>query len=155
MSVNSNIIAASGGTCSSADCTGPNKDFDCRFTDPGYQACVVRLLLPSRSLFTLDMINQTSYKARLMPRVISGLKLTRTAAVPDQDASPCTQSDSLYYLLVTASARSPHVLQRLSRKIRLDSRAAVLIALVALQDNVRKDLITTTAASSVIGRYSD
>ncbi|KAK9909872.1 hypothetical protein WJX75_008797 [Coccomyxa subellipsoidea] len=46
LSVNSNIVAETGGTCSSNDCTGPLKgQFECRFdgpdgTNPGYAACV-------------------------------------------------------------------------------------------------------------------
>ncbi|BDA42913.1 Adenine/guanine permease AZG1 [Coccomyxa sp. Obi] len=40
LSVNANILSDTGGPCTSADCTGPDKSFSCRFTDPGYQACV-------------------------------------------------------------------------------------------------------------------
>lgn len=86
MAVNANIIADTGGPCSSKDCTvrslsaacfahldhagrmdklhqanplltleglhlalqGPDKSFDCRFFDPGYLACVVRISVPVR-----------------------------------------------------------------------------------------------------------
>ncbi|KAK9814232.1 hypothetical protein WJX72_002621 [[Myrmecia] bisecta] len=40
LAVNANLLADSGGPCSSEDCTGPDKSFNCRFTDPGYQACL-------------------------------------------------------------------------------------------------------------------
>ncbi|KAK9909947.1 hypothetical protein WJX75_009918 [Coccomyxa subellipsoidea] len=40
LSVNANILSDTGGPCTSNDCTGPDKSFACRFTDPGYQACV-------------------------------------------------------------------------------------------------------------------
>lgn len=40
MSVNANIIADTGGPCTVADCTGLDKSPSCKFTDPGYAACV-------------------------------------------------------------------------------------------------------------------
>ena len=44
LAVNSSILADSGGTCSDADCTGPKAGTPgCRFTDPGFQLCVVGL----------------------------------------------------------------------------------------------------------------
>ena len=40
ISVNSNIIADSGGPCGIDDYTGPDKSFKARFTDQGYADCV-------------------------------------------------------------------------------------------------------------------
>jgi len=150
LSINANIIASSGGPCTSeGDCTGPDKSFSCRFTDPGFQSCVDET---RKNLITATAASTTIACFVMgalgnMPLAIStGMGLNAyftynvvgyygTGSVKYQDALAAIFIEGWIFIILSVTGARQYLIKLLPRTLALSMSAGIgmFLAFIGLQ----------------------